>query len=247
MLAHVKIDLARHDAGGLLSVQGEDAVICMLHGFGAGAQDLVPLSAGIGVARRWLFPHAPVPIGVAGMSYGRAWFPRETSDLEAALFGGYFLSLRSIEPAGLSEAAWEVRSFLEAQEIDWNRLVLGGFSQGAMVTAEVLRQGIMSGSQLPKGAILYSGALVAERWWHEARTVGSGETSDAPAKDRRMPPVCAFHGRRDAILPYVEGEALRDALVAIGFPVEWNEFSGGHEIPESAVRRSTDMLKRVLS
>jgi len=245
-LAHVEIDLARSDRW--RSNVDCDCVVCLLHGFGASAQDLVPLSAEIGVARRWLFPHAPVPIGVAGMSYGRAWFPREKSDLEAALFGGYFLSLRSIEPPGLTEAAWEVRSFLEDQGIDWGRLVLGGFSQGAMVVAELLRLAVVTGTTLPRGAILFSGALVAESWWREAhRTAGDGSTGPpGSVSDRLLPPVCAFHGRRDSILPYAEGEALRDQMRASGFAVEWNEFDGGHEIPAIAADRSRRYMESLI-
>lgn len=233
-LAHVEIDLAR--SGRRFSLE-DDLVVCLLHGFGSSAQDLVPLSAEIGVARRWLFPHAPVPIGVAGMSYGRAWFPRATGDLEAALFGGYFLSLRTIEPPGLREAAWEVRAFLEAQRVSWNRLILGGFSQGAMVAAELLRLEVATGGALPLGAILYSGALVGESWWRETPPMG--------APDRGLPPVVAFHGYRDSILPYSEGEALRDAIRAVGFPVQWNPFDGGHEIPTDAIDRSTEFLESI--
>lgn len=241
-LAHVEIDLSRA-AGRSRPVESE-LVVCLLHGFGASAQDLVPLSAEIGIARRWLFPHAPVPINVAGMSYGRAWFPREKSDLEAAMFGGYFLSLRAVEPPGLTEAAWEVRSFLEAQRISWDRLVLGGFSQGAMVAAELLRLAVVTGASFPRAAMLYSGALVAQSWWTEAHRAADDRSTEtlASRSGQPLPPVLAFHGRRDSILPYAEGEALRDELQGLGFSVEWNDFDGGHEIPDYAIGRSAEFI-----
>lgn len=245
-LAHVEIDLASLGTARLAAPRGGDFSVCLLHGFGASAQDLVPLSAEIGIARRWLFPHAPVPIRVAGTVHGRAWFPRRESELEKALFSGYFLSLRELEPDGLSEAAMEVRAFIDSQGIEWDRLVLGGFSQGAMVTAELLRQGLVTGNALPSAILLYSGALVAERWWREAeRTLGAASAGDG-GDGVVHPSVCAFHGRRDAVLAYAEGEALKEALVALGFPVEWNAFDGGHEIPRSAVRRSAEFLEAII-
>ena len=142
MLSHVEFDLQ------LLSERGvavrepwSDAWSgALLHGFGAGAQDLVSLCPVLGGARRWLFPHAPVAITVGAMSYGRAWFPREDELLQEALYGGYFLNLRTLEPKGLSVAAAEVREFLNHQGVAWDRLIVGGFSQCAMVTAERLRQ-----------------------------------------------------------------------------------------------------------
>ncbi|MFW5696134.1 MAG: alpha/beta hydrolase, partial [Alkalispirochaeta sp.] len=103
---------------------------CLLHGFGASAQDLVSLAPALGGAQRWVVPHAPVPISVGGMAYGRAWFPRRTEELQQALFGGYFLSLRRLEPAGLAEAAREVRRLVDGRNLAWETLILGGFSQG---------------------------------------------------------------------------------------------------------------------
>ncbi len=234
-LAHVEIDLAARVTGSPTTTLSDDLVVCLLHGFGASAQDLVPLSAEIGSVRRWLFPHAPVPITVAGMSYGRAWFPREEEDLDAALFGGYFLSLREIYPTGLTEAAAEVRALIESEHIDWHRLVLGGFSQGAMVAAELLRQSAVDSLPAPHIAVLYSGALVAEAWWE----------SVSPAA--QTPNVFQFHGRRDAVLPFEEGQALRQALVESGFTVDWHEFDGGHEIPAGAVARTREILTSALS
>lgn len=240
-LTHVEIDLANHNGGRRLDHLNHDLAVCLLHGFGASAQDLVPLSGEIATARRWLFPHAPIPINVAGMAYGRAWFPRERDDLEQALFGGYFLSLRTVEPRGLSEAAWEIREFLESHNAPWDRLVLGGFSQGAMVVAELLRHSVEINAAMPLLAILFSGALVAERWWRE--TVERAER--AAQGERSLPSVCLFHGHGDSVLPIDEGAALRDALSALGFPVEWHSFDGGHEIPSAAIRRTTELLTRL--
>ncbi|MEX2443531.1 MAG: hypothetical protein WD492_07995 [Alkalispirochaeta sp.] len=206
---------------------------CLLHGFGASAQDLVSLAPSLGGAQRWVFPHAPVPISVGGMAYGRAWFPRETEELQQALFGGYFLSLRRLEPAGLAVAAGEVRRLVDGRNLAWETLILGGFSQGAMVVAEVLRQGLENPRlPLPAVVLLFSGALTAQSWW-DGLNVGAGG-SQRPDGD--VPVIFQSHGAQDPVLPISEGEALRDTLTAAGFSVDWHQFEGRHEIPEGVVR-----------
>lgn len=210
---------------------------CLLHGFGASSQDLVPLAADLDPGRitRWLFPQAPTPIRVAGMSYGSAWFPRTDGELEQALFGGYFQRLQGIEPAGLAEAAAEIESMLHERKVDPRHLVLGGFSQGAMVAAEVLRRAITSGSEPPAAVLLFSGALIARRWWDETPVADS-------AAPRRSPLVWWSHGRSDAVLPWEEGCALADAVGRLGIAVTRHEFAGGHEIPASGVESARGFI-----
>lgn len=213
---------------------------CLLHGFGASAQDLVSLAPGLGGAQRWVFPHAPAPINVAGMAYGRAWFPRTEEELQQALFGGYFLSLRRLEPAGLAQAAWEVRRLVEGRNLAWETLILGGFSQGAMVVAEILRQGLENSKlPLPAVTILFSGALTAESWWTGLSTAGR---SPGPHGEN-LPRVFQSHGTQDPVLPLREGEALRDTLTAAGFSVDWHQFNGRHEIPEQVIAAATGCIR----
>ena len=209
---------------------------CLLHGFGATAHDLVGLAPLIGGARRWIFPHAPQEITFAGMSYGRAWFPRDSHELEAALTGNYFTALQENEPEGLSRAATEVRALIDREGIPWERLVLGGFSQGAMVSAEILRQGAFDDSlPLPGAVLLFSGSLVGVRRWTPT-TVSS----------RPFPPVFQSHGDGDPVLPFEEGVALREALTGLGYTVNFCTFHGGHEIPPTLGKWANGFIAEAL-
>ena len=240
-LSHIELDLANvtpADGTSESPAWRETWSGCLLHGFGASAHDLVGVAPALGGARRWIFPHAPAPVTVAGMSYGRAWFPRDAQSLEQALFGGYFLQLRSLVPDGLRRAADEVRRLLDDQGVDWSRLVLGGFSQGAMVGAEILRQGIVDASlPLPAALVLFSGSLVAEPWWRE---------SDASKLAQSPPAVFQSHGTADAVLAFAEGEALRDTIASLGVPVEWAPFEGRHEIPTATIGAAARFLRGLL-
>jgi phospholipase/carboxylesterase len=203
---------------------------CLLHGFGASAEDLLPLGPEIDQRRHWLAPQAPAMITAGGSAFGRAWFPRDPALLERALYGGYFEKLRSMEPPELAIAAREVRRFLAARGTDWKHLVVAGFSQGAMVAAELLRQGILEGEPIPAATVLLSGALIAERWWREA-----SETPTDRAVAGSAPRVFIAHGREDAMLPFGDGEALREVLSGAGFSVTWHPFTGGHAIPQEII------------
>lgn len=215
----------------------DDTIVVMLHGFGATAQDLVPLAAEIGLFRRWWFPQAPYPITVMGMRYGQAWFPRDETAMETAVYGSYFTNLRSLEPRGLTESAREIALLLDESRIPPESVVLGGFSQGAMVSAEYARLCLHEGRPLPRALVLLSGALIGERLWRD----GASPRPDASRRATAVP-VFQSHGRSDTVLPYTEGEALREILEQTGFSVRFLPFEGGHEIPGSVVTEVRDVL-----
>ncbi len=247
-LRAVSIDLGADSPEAL----DERYTVVLLHGFGASMQDLVPLAGELGVFRRWLFPGAPYPIRVHGMTYGSAWFPRSDDELEPALYGSYFRNLRTMEPAGLSESAREIGELLDAQGLDPGSVILGGFSQGSMVAVEFVRQRIVAGRALPAALLLFSGALIAEAWWREVfaeRLVPAGNggagAGGAVLGAARLPQVVQSHGTSDTVLPFAEGGALRDTLKRAGFPVTFVSFRGGHEIPRPALEAASDLLHTV--
>jgi phospholipase/carboxylesterase len=200
----------------------------LLHGFGANANDLAPLAPLFPVRKVWLFPHAPGQIDWGGMLYGRAWFPREQREMEAAMTGAYFNSLREQDPPALSDSAREVLELAEAHNLDWEKTLLGGFSQGAMVAVEVA----LASPTPPKGVLLFSGSLIAEERW--ARLLR--ERGERPQR------FFQSHGQSDQVLPYNEGRALFDLLEGAGWQGSFVSFRGGHEIPPDVVREAHGQL-----
>ncbi|SIQ38712.1 phospholipase/carboxylesterase [Alkalispirochaeta americana] len=212
---------------------------CLLHGFGAGPEDLLPLRSVLGPHLQWIAPRAPVPLEVNGTVWGNAWFPRDTREQQDALTGTYFQSLRDLEPPGLLEAAQVVRTAVDEAGLDWSGLVLVGFSQGAMVAAELLRQAMSGDSPMPAGAILFSGALIARSWWEDLLSrADTGTLSKGAA-------VFQSHGDQDRILPESEGRALRDILQKTGCSLKWRSFSGDHGIPPEIAREAGEFLRAI--
>ena len=189
------------------------AVLC--HGFGAPGDDLVALAQFINAPNtRFVFPAAPIELG--GL-YGdaRAWWHLDLQKLESDLRTGAIRDRRNEVPEGLAEARTKVSALIDALSVDPAKLVLGGFSQGAMITLDVA----LHRDVAPAGLALMSGTLLAESEWEPRFAKLSGV------------PVVMSHGKGDPLLPFSISQALRDRLTKAGAKVDWIEFMGGHEIP----------------
>ncbi len=218
-----------------------ELVIVYCHGFGAPGDDLVPLGAetaravpSLGQSARFVFPQGPLSLESLGYGDARAWWMIDMAKLQLAQQTGQLRDLRTERPVGLPEARDQlVELLIELQAetgVPWSKFVLGGFSQGAMITVETLRH-------LPEkigGAILFSGTLINEAEWR------------VPAAQLQGLPVMQSHGRSDVILPYSLSLELKKLLEEQGATVQFVEFSGGHAIPQPAMKAALGMLQKVM-
>ena len=213
----------------------EATVTCvLLHGFGAPGTDLVSLAEAIDAPARFVFPEAPLELG--GM-YGaaRAWWLLDLARLEEELRRGAPRDRRDEIPEGLPAARAQVTQLLDQLQARYSipddKLVIGGFSQGAMVALDVA----LHRDRRVAGLIEMSGTLLAEAAWAPLMPKLAGM------------PVLMSHGRTDAMLPYAIAELLRDRLATAGALVEWLPFLGGHEIPMTVVAAAGRFLRERLA
>lgn len=216
---------------------GQGPVVVLLHGYGAPGDDLVPLFRVLDVPSdvRFVFPAAPLVLDprVPPALSGRAWWPLDIEELVGIVACGEIESIQRMDPPGMDRARASIESLLasipEALSAEPSSIVLGGFSQGAMLSVEVALA-----SAVPlAGLVVLSGTLVRKSVW----------TSRAAARSGL--PVLQSHGRSDPIVPFDNAEALRDVLIEGGLSVEWLPFNGAHGIPDSAVERLAAFIRRV--
>ncbi len=209
-------------------------VVVLLHGFGAGGDDLVPLGRVLlaPAGTRFVFPEAPLGLG-REFGGGRAWWAINMEERMRRLALGQYDIDRV--PEGLDEARAKVEELLGEVERTLQpparKLVLGGFSQGAMLSLDVA----LRTSRALAGLVVMSGSHIAAHEW-------------APRLEaRRGLPVFMSHGEGDDLLPFSVAEGLRDTLAAHGMPVDWVPFRGGHGIPPNVVHGVGAFLGRVLA
>jgi len=213
---------------------GAGPMVVLLHGFGAPGTDLVPLWRQLAVPRetRFAFPEAPltVDLGMPGLE-GRAWWMIDLMRMQTALEEGKERDLTREVPEGLAPARERMITFLDALQAEFpaDQLVLGGFSQGAMLALDVA---LRTDRDLA-GLVLMSGTLLAEDEWRPLMPRRSGL------------PVLQSHGRDDPLLPFRIAERLRDALGAAGLGVEWIAFNGGHGIADGVLDSLGAFITRV--
>jgi phospholipase/carboxylesterase len=196
---------------------GADAAVIWLHGLGADGYDFVPLVPELklpATARiRFVFPHAEVrPVTINAGYAMRAWY-----------------DIRELTPAGrddevgLAAARNRIERYIErerASGVVARRIVLAGFSQGGAVALHV---GLRHAVRLA-GIICLSGYLPLRELL---------EAELAPVN--RATPILMCHGREDVVVLPAYGEQSRDALLAEGLPVDWRQYSMGHQVCEPEI------------
>lgn len=210
------------------------AVFC--HGFGAGGDDLVGLASEIlqiaAVEDTMLvFPAAPLSLEEQGMPGGRAWWLLSIQRLISAMEDGNYEQVREDVPPGIDEAremlVETIGAALDMAQLDESRLLLGGFSQGAMLSVDTALRGL---SQPPAKLCLYSGCLICERQWK------------AEVSKLKSTQIFQSHGRLDPVLPLQTGLWLRDMIQQAQGDLDFVEFNGVHTIPMEAVEHTAHML-----
>jgi phospholipase/carboxylesterase len=210
------------------------APLVLLHGYGSAAEEWFQFIAKLHPpdGGRMVFPTGPnvtqPPDGPAGK---RGWWRLRLDTYVPA--GSKLPDLSQARPGGLDRATRSIR--LLVQELEQRQhllpgsVILGGFSQGAMVAANLAFK-----STTPlRAVVLLSPTPVDERAWVRGLA------------HRRGLPVFIAHGRNDEILPYAGSERLQQQMTDAGLAVTFVPFDGGHEIPAPVVDALNEFLAKL--
>jgi phospholipase/carboxylesterase len=214
---------------------GDGPLVVLLHGFGAPGDDLVALHRVLDVPRevRFAFPHALATLEPPfGDGRARAWWMIDVEGLERAIREGRARDLSREMPVGIDPAREAVVQAIAGlrEKLAPSKLVLGGFSQGAMLATDVaLRTDLAI-----DGLVLMSGTMLAEDVWPPL------------AEKRAGMPAMISHGTHDPILPYEGAERLAAMLKTGGLDVDFVRFRGQHEIPPVVLDHASQLVRRVI-
>jgi phospholipase/carboxylesterase len=188
---------------------GEPAgALVLLHGRGADEHDLYPLLDALDPERllQGYTPRAPLSLPPGGAH----WYlvPRV----------GY------PDPATFREGYGALVEWFDALPFPAERIVLGGFSQGAVMSYAL---GLGAGRPRTAALIALSGFIPVVDGWE-------------PDLEPPFPPIAIAHGTQDPVIPVELGRRARELLVGAGADPLYHESPIGHWIDPDVIPELRD-------
>lgn len=218
LLPRIEIESASHPT----------AAVIWLHGLGADGNDFAGLVPELDLSGcppiRFVFPHAPsMPVTLNGGYVMPAWYD---------ILGANLVDRQ--DAGGIAQSARAIAALIEleaARGIPYRNIVLAGFSQGS---AMALHTGLrfphrLGGIMALSGYLPLADTLAAERHPANADT-----------------PIFMAHGNQDPVVVAARGEASRDFLLTLGYPVQWHSYPMQHSVHPREVADISVFLARVL-
>ena len=202
--------------------------VIWLHGLGADGNDFASIVPQLDLRGcppiRFIFPHAPtMPVTINGGYVMPAWYD---------ILGANLVDRQ--DAAGIQKSEKAIVALIEqevARGIPYERIVLAGFSQGC---AMALHTGLRLPHRLA-GIMALSGYLPLASQFAAERHTANAKT-----------PVFMAHGTQDPVVILKRGEDSRDALKALGHPVQWHTYPMPHSVHPQEIVDIAAFLKQVL-
>ena len=198
-------------------------MIILLHGFGAHMGDLASLAPEIDpTGYVYIFPNAPIPFEIGPGATGYGWtYPRRIPQ-----------ELRRADDVDsvVDMLATLVDEVSEHYSIKPGQIILGGFSQGGMMT---YRYGLPNPDKFKGLAALSAVAPEAV-------------TMKERLPEERSHPIFVAHGTADTVIEVQMARDTLDFLEAEGYSPVYHEYPMAHEISQQALADLTEWIKSVL-
>ena len=177
--------------------------LVLLHGRGADEHDLYPLLDALDPERRLhgYTPRAPLALPPGGAHWyvvPRVGFP---------------------DPQTFAEGFGALTEWFDALPYSPDRIVLGGFSQGAVMSYAL---GLGAGRPRTRALVALSGFIPTVDGWQ-------------PDFESPFQPIAIAHGSYDPVIPVEFGREARDLLTAAGADVTYRESPIEHSIDPQAI------------
>jgi len=203
------------------------ASVIWLHGLGADGHDFEPIvpQLRLRVPVRYIFPHAPHrAVTVNGGYMMRAWYDIQSFDRP-----------RTEDEAGIRDSERQLDALIERERqrgIAAARIVLAGFSQGGAIA-------LHTGLRYPR---TLAGIMALSTYLPLAEHTAA-ELADA----NRDTPIFMAHGDQDTVISLPHAQLSKQALIAMGCPVEWHVYPMAHGVSDAEIGDIRAFLARALA
>ena len=189
--------------------------LVLLHGYGSNKEDLFGLQPYFKGYNLVCF-QAPIDMGMGGY----AWYPIDWNNGAKIIDSEEVASAKSLVLNAIEDwtASNEIRG----------RVVIGGFSQGAILSTAVYASGVKA-----TGYVFLSGYALPE--W---RNLLSSFVSEIP--------VFQSHGTEDPVIPFEWAQATAELLTA-NPNYNFHEFAMGHSLNMPCISKLQEFLKNALA
>jgi phospholipase/carboxylesterase len=196
-----------------------EGALVLFHGRGADEHDLFPLLDLLDPERRFVGATPRAPLSLPGEP-GAHWY----------VLAGIGTPDRETFLTSYAAASEWLDGFLTEHGLGYERLVLGGFSQGGVMAYSV---GLGAGRPRPAALVVFSSFIP---------TVAGFELDLSPA----LPPVAIGHGTLDPVIGVEWGRRARAVLESAGADVMYRETAMGHQLDPAFVRDVAVWIREIL-
>ena len=190
-------------------------IVVLMHGFGASSKDLAPLASAIhSTGYIYAFPQAPIEMRMGVGGFGYAWAPISGEGIDESINNSKNLINKFLD------------QLVKLYGDEDTKLVLGGFSQGAMMALEV---GL-------KRRDLICGIISCSGWIHASQT-------DNEPDSNNQQEIFIGHGSLDDIVPIQKSIEAMDKLSSIGYSTQFREYDIAHEISQIEISDISEWLQ----
>ena len=216
-----------------------EGLLVLFHGRGADEHDLYPLLDVLDPGRRLLGVTPRGPLSAEDLAGGTSRFPQTLSPGPPARTGGFSAGAHwyAVQEVGYPDPSTFLPTYAEASE--WldalgfapEQTVLGGFSQGAVMSYAL---GLGKGRPKPAAIVALSGFIP---------TVPGFEVDLEPP----LPPVAIGHGTYDPVIEVGWGRKARALLEQAGADVTYHEAPMPHAIDPRFATGLAGWIERALA
>jgi phospholipase/carboxylesterase len=197
-----------------------EGALVLLHGRGTSEHDLQPLADALDPERRLVAITPRAPLTLPGAP-GAHWY---------AVHRVGFPDPSTFAPTYARLAAW-LDALPEALGVPWERTLLGGFSQGSVMSYAL---GLGAERPVPAGIIALSGFL--------PRVPGFA----LDLESRQGLPVAIGHGTQDPVIGVQFGREAKKLLEEAGLAVTWRESPMMHGVDPGYLAELEDWVRQAV-